>query len=466
MILLNKMELTPQEINNFQEKIKTNPVWFVENVLKENLWEKQKEIMEAVRDNQTVVVRSCNAIGKSYVSARIVHWYLLSHKNSVVVTTAPVFKQVKEILWREIKSSCAGKQLYPENAITDTKIDIDNKWFALGLTSDKPDQFQGIHSENLLAILDEGSGISDEIFEAVDGLKPDKLLVIGNPMRNTGQFAKLFKEKNVKKIHISAFDTPNIKNNQIIIKGLISNEEIERFKDRYGEDSDVYRIRILGEFPKAETDSFISITEIEQAINREIEVLPQWEKKLGCDLALFNGDRTVFIVRQMEKILKKIVLNSPDTMSIVGEIIKLAKEEFIRPENIYLDKIGIGQGVFDRLKEQGWDVNGINVGMSADDNEHYFNQRAELAGKVKEWLKTGQLTKDDDFYEISNVKYKFTSKGQIQMESKQDMKGRGLPSCDVFDALALTFANKNKLINFFPEQIKNDFQPFYKNMGF
>lgn len=464
------MELpTPLEIQNFQKRIRENPIWFVNTVLKEILWTKQKEIMTALLSNNEVVVRSSNAIGKSYIAARIVHWWLLGNTNSVVVTTAPTFRQCKEILWREIKASLAGKSLYPDSAITDTKIDIDNKWFAIGLSSDKPDQFQGIHGKKLLAIIDEGSGVSDVIFEAIDGLKPDKLLVIGNPMRNTGRFAKMFKEKNIKKIHISAFDVPNVTENKVIIPGLITNEDIQKFKDRYGEDSDVYRVRVLGEFPQAESDSYISISEIEQAINREVEVLPHWEKKMGVDVALFGGDRTVFIIRQMEKVLKKTVLNCPDTMSIAGEIIKTIKEELIKAENVYIDQIGIGIGIAHRLKEQGYNVNGINVAMSADDTEHYLNQRVELASKVKDWLKTGVLLKDDDFYEIANVKYKFTSKGQLQLESKQDMKGRGLPSCDIFDALALTFAKNNNIVNYHTEQsegVKVYYEEFYYRNDF
>ena len=139
-------------------------------------------------------------------------------------------------------------------------------------------------------------------------------------------------------------------------------------------------------------------------------------------------------------------------MQIAGHILRLAKEQFVKAENIFIDVIGIGAGIVDRLIEQSWRVNGNAVSERAKDQEHYLNLRAELyVDKLKEWIKTASLTDDDDWYELANIKYKFNSKGQIQLESKEDMKKRGLPSPDVADALVLTFAD-SKLITY-------DFKP-------
>ena len=129
-------------------------------------------------------------------------------------------------------------------------------------------------------------------------------------------------------------------------------------------------------------------------------------------------------------------------MEITGRVLKIAKEEQVKADNIFIDVIGIGAGVYDRLKEQGWKTNAVNVAESPKDKENYINLRAELyADKVKEWIKTGDLP-DDDFYELANIKYKFNSTGKLQIESKEDMKKRGLESPDIADALMLTFASK------------------------
>lgn len=453
------MELpTKKEIKNFQIRIQKDPVFFVEKVLKDPLWEKQKEILEAVRDHHEVAVRSCHASGKSYIAGRIVHWWLNAYTNSVVITTAPTFRQVKEVLWREIKGS-AKKGIYPPKAILDTSINISPQWFALGLSTDKPEQFQGFHSPHLLVLIDEASGINPEIEEAIDGLTPEKIVRIGQPLSTQGRFADSFRMKGVKKMQISAFDTPNIKEKGIVIPGLITTHDIENFKIRYGEDSNVYRVRVLGEFPTQDADSLISVDDVAKAIEREAKVLKHWEKKMGVDVARFGDDRSVIVIRQMEKITKKVVFNSLDTMQITGEVVKLAKEEKIRGNNINIDVIGIGAGVVDRMNEQGWNVNGVCVSEKAEDPEHYLNLRAELyADKVKTWLKTADLTDDDDWYELSNIKYKFrTSTGQLQLESKDDMKKRGISSPDCADALMLTFANVNKLIGEASELITHEY---------
>lgn len=442
---------TKDEVKAFTDRIAADPIWFVENVLKNHLWEKEKEILLSVRDNATTAVRSCHASGKSYTAARVVVWWLLSHVNSVVITTAPTFRQVKEILWREIRGCIAGKALFDPKMVLETAINIDSNWFALGLSSDKSDQFQGFHSPHLLAVVDEASGVSPEIYEAIDGLAPERVLMIGNPLQNSGRFADVFKYPNVHKIHISAYDTPNVKAGSRIIPGLITNEDLEKMKVYYGADSDVFRVRALGEFPLQDNDSLIGVDEVSKAMEREVKVLPHFEKRMGVDPARFGDDRTVIIIRHMEEVVRKEIFQTLDTMQITGHVIRIAKEEHVLPNNIFVDEIGVGAGIVDRLREQGWRVEAVNVGTKADDSEHYGNLRAELyARHVKEWLKTGKLPKDDDFYELANIKYKFTSTGQLQLEKKEDMKKRGLPSPDVADALSLTFAEKNAV--FIPPQ--------------
>lgn len=451
------------QIVAFQEKIRNDPVFFIEKVLGNPLWEKQKEILEAVRDNAEVAVRSCHASGKSYVSGRIVHWWLNSYKDSVVITTAPTFRQVKEVLWREIKGSVLGKHIYPEKAILDTSINISPQWFALGLSTDKPDQFQGFHSPHLMVLIDEASGIEPEIEEAIDGLTPEKIVRIGQPLKTTGRFADSFRYPNVKKMQISAFDTPNVKEQRVMIPGLITKEDVEKFRIRYGEDSNVYKVRVLGEFPSQDVNSLISIDDVSKAIQRDLDILPHWEKKMGVDVARFGDDRTAIVIRQMQKVTRKEIFSGMDTMQIAGHILRIAKEEFILADNIFIDVIGIGAGVYDRLKEQGWETNAVNVAESPEDKENYINLRAELyAGKLKEWIKTADLPNDDDFYELANIKYKFNSQGKFQIESKEDMKKRGLESPDCADALMLTFASKG-ILKF--GQASESLKPYYLDLG-
>lgn len=440
---MNQKLPTKEEIKDFQIKIRKDPVFFVEEVLKNPMSDVQKNILEAVRDNSEVAIKSCHASGKSYVAGRIVHWYLNAYKDSIVITTAPTFRQVKEVLWREIKSAVAGKNIYPENAILDTKIDIGERWFALGLSTNKPDSFQGFHAPHLMVLIDEASGIEPEIEEAIDGLTPDKIVRIGQPLRATGRFADSFKYPDIKKLTISAFDTPNVKAEEVVIPGLITLDDVNKFKARYGEDSDIYKIRVLGQLPSQDSNALIAVDDVAQAMEREVSVPSQFEKKMGVDVARFGDDRSVIIIRHMQKVVEKRVFYGLDTMEITGHVLKMMREFNVKPENINVDVIGIGAGVVDRLHEQGFKVNGVNVGKSPQDKENYINLRAELyADKLKEWIKTADLPDDDDFYELANIQFKFNSVGKMQIESKQEIKKRGLDSPDCADALMLTFADR------------------------
>ena len=459
------MELpTKEKTERFRKRIQQDPVFFIEEVLGNPLWDKQKEIVEAVRDHKEVAVRSCHASGKSYVSGRIVHWYLNAYKNSVVITTAPTFRQVKEVLWREIKGSCSGKKIYPDKAILDTAINISPQHFALGLSTDKPDQFQGFHSPHLMVLIDEASGIDPLIEEAIDGLTPEKIVRIGQPLSNEGRFADSFRHPDIKKMRISAFDCPNVSSGEVVIPGLITAEDVEKFKIRYGEDSDVYRVRVLGEFPSQDADSLISIDDVVNAQNRTVKVPPHFEKRMGVDVARYGDDSSVICVRQMEKVIRKERFYGMDTMQIAGLVLKIAKEEYVKPENIFIDVIGVGAGVVDRLRHQGWNVNEVNVANSPQDKENFVNLRAELYAKnVKDWLQTADLPQDDDWLELASIKYKFNSSGKLQLEKKEDMKKRGLDSPDVADSLMLTFADSG---HFVMPEASDPVAPYYADVGY
>src|SRR3990167_9267842 len=118
-----------------------------------------------------------------------------------------------------------------------------------------------------------------------------------------------------------------------------------------------------------------------------------WEKKMGVDIARYGDDRSIIVIRQGEKVTRKETMQKEDLMFVTGKVLSIAKEEIIKPENIFVDVIGYGAGVVDRLKEQGWYVGAVNVAETAENNEKYANIRAEMYFKLKEWLKTASLPK-------------------------------------------------------------------------
>lgn len=186
-----------------------------------SLWAKQREIIEAVRDFSEVYVPSCHSSGKSFTAAHVALWFLFSHPNSVVVTTAPTGRQVKRILWQEIRKAYANANAPLGGTILKQELQIDDKWYAFGFSSDEPTNFSGLHADWVLFIVDEATGIDAEIWEAIDGVLSGantRLLAIGNPTDATSEFNKRIKQTGdeAKVIRITAFDTPNFTEARII----------------------------------------------------------------------------------------------------------------------------------------------------------------------------------------------------------------------------------------------------------
>jgi len=422
------------------------------------LWSKQREIARAVlfHKKRKTAVRSCHDSGKTFIDARIALLYLIANEDSLVITTAPSWMQVKEILWREISSAYNRAKINIGGILTTTKLDFGDNWFAIGLSTrkegdatDVAERMLGFHSKTgkILVVVDEGSGVKEPIWNAIDGLlTSDKaqLLASGNPYRITGSFAKLFKEKGVKKIHIQDTDIPNIIENKIIIPGLMSPKYPIEMVEKYGKDSPLYLVKVKGDFPRSESDMLISLDHVEAAFLREQE--PIGKKKLGVDVARYGDDYTVLIIRQGNKILKKEKYQKENTMQTVARVLRIIEDENIEAEDVDIDDTGLGGGVVDRLQEKEYNVNGVIVGATAEDEEHYANIRAENYWAIREWIKTADLpSKDDDFYELANIKYiwKSEKKGQLQIEPKKEMKKRIGHSPDTADALMLTFTGSS-----------------------
>ena len=453
--------------------IRDNPLWAIEYLFGCEQWEKQREMADSVlvKKNRKTAVRSCHGSGKTFEAARVGLIYLISNPDSIVITTAPGWTQVKEIIWREIKAAYHKLESVHPNLviggrpILETKLEFGDTWFMIGLATRKEgeatevaERMLGFHSVTgkILVIIDEGSGVKEPIWGAIDGIMTSQdaqLLATGNPYKNTGSFAKLFKSKGVYKIHVRDTDTPNIRAGKIVIPGLMSLDYPKEMEDKYTKTGNLYLIKVKGEFPKSETDTLIPVDHVEDAFDREVE--PVGEKKLGVDVARFGHNETVLTIRRGPKVTKKESYQKEDLMQTVARVIRMMEDEGMSKEdskNVYIDDTGLGGGVVDRLHEKGYMVNGVVAGATAEDEEQYANIRAENAWAVREWIKTADLPRDDDFYQCSNIKYKWKSekKGQLLLESKKDAVKRGIESPDTFDSLALTFTGSAP--EPFPEQ--------------
>jgi hypothetical protein len=305
--------------------------------------------------------------------------------------------------------------------------------------AENPEALQGVHSENVLLIADEASGVPEQVFEAAGGSMSGHnatTLLLGNPTRTSGYFFECFHRD------INNWLTFQVSS---LTSSRVSADYIQSMKDKYGEDSNAYRVRVLGEFPRTDEDTMIAFELVQTAMDRDITPAPGAPTTWGVDVARFGSDRSALAKRHGQVISEVRTWRNLDLMQLTGAI----KAEWDgtppsqRPQDIFVDVIGLGAGVVDRLRELKLPAQGINVSETPSMGASYANLRAELWGKTKGWLETRgcKLPKDEELLaELTSVRYTFTSSGKLQLEAKSDMKKRGLASPDLADAIVLTMA--------------------------
>lgn len=453
------MQMTQAERKTVK-RLRDNPIFFVDQVLGGVPWDKQIQIIKSVRDNPRTTVRSCSDSGKSWTASVVALWFLFTHCPSTVITTAPTWRQVKDILWREIQARYVVSKYPLGGEIIQTSLTINPKWFAMGISTDEAERFQGFHNENVLVIVDEASGVDELIFNAIENPLAGghtRLLLIGNPTQVSGSFYDSHRSQIYTSIHVSAFDTPNfayfditiddIRNdtwrqkidvNRLPFPYLISPAWVAERYLEWGEASLMWECYVMGNFPMQGTDTLIPLDGIEAAQQREIQ--PHGTRAMGVDIARFGEDENVAIIRQGNTVLHMDTWRNADTMETAGRIAHLMNGWQVTHANI--DVIGIGAGVVDRLHEQGWAVNGVSVAERSVESEICSNLRAEIFWNLRQLIVNGDIDIPEDSKitsELASLKYKFNSRGQLVIESKEDMKKRGLQSPDRADALALAF---------------------------
>jgi hypothetical protein len=419
-----------------------DPVPFVRTALHGDPWDEQQRIMRATATRRRVAVRSCHNSGKTYTAACLVHWFLRAFDPSLVITTAPTLRQVEKQLWGEIatlhhKSGLPGKLLA-------TSLEVSPNQRAYGFTTNVTDKFQGWHCDNLLVIVDEASGVEEPIYEAIEGCLTGPnphLLLLGNPNYPAGTFYEAFKNGLFERFHIAAADVP---------EHLLPRQWAEERRIAWGEDSPVYQVRVMGNFPDEGEDSLFSLRDIEAAQERDIDATDA-ACEVGVDVARYGGDESVAYVRRGGRVIGADYWRGADIPGSAGRVAALCRR--VGGTLVKVDDIGVGGGVTDLLsaefKDKGVTVQGVNVGVAAWDSENYANRRAEIYAGLAQRFKEGDIVipKDDSLLvdQLMAHRKTFTARGQMKLPSKEDFyKNRSSSlawkSPDRADALALCFA--------------------------
>lgn len=403
----------------------------------------QEAILEAVA--------SGHGVGKSTLVSWLVLWAMSTATDTRGVVTANTETQLKTKTWVELAKwyrLFIARPLFRLEATSLASIDPDHTrtWRCdmVPWSEHNPEAFAGLHNQGRRAfmIFDEASKISDIIWETASGFLSDAnterlWFAFGNPTRSVGAFRERFFDG-------SGWHTTQVDARQI---SFTNKAQIASWERAYGEDSDYFRIRVRGVFPRTGESEFISAAVVAEAQVRDADAQRFDPLVIGVDVARFGDDESVLVARKGRdaRSIPAVRLRGLDTMSLAARVVELAQA--LRADAVFVDGGGVGGGVVDRCRQLRLAVQEINFGTKPDrsdfltEGERYANKRAEMWGAMRGWLTTGAIEDDRDLRDqLVAPTYGFNARDEIQLERKQDMRSRGVASPDWADALALTFA--------------------------
>jgi len=477
-----------------------DPVYHITKVQGAKLQPYQESVSMALANHSKVVVTSCHGLGKTFTAARIVLWFGSAFNKSKIITTAPNFRQVRALLWSEIRTGFQTSKHELGGDMLTTEWRLDTDWFAMGVASKHEagsdthgSGFQGVHAPHVLIVFDEAQGIPPDIWKQAEGMLTSgnvRMLAIGNPLRRGTPFHQATLDPYWFHVKLSCFDSPNMIANKltnmaalreelaklsatkiqdriaamekykVVDKNIVSAQWVLEACLKKGLTHPLVLSKVLGEFPETDENSMIPIDLLENAINKGPSALPP--KYIGVDVARMGGDSTVLCLINDEGLCGIQIYNKKENTEVAGIISEIINRGGI--EAVAVDATGLGSGVIDILKEnrkQNFipDITLMEVHFGAGaktdkDKMRFANLKAQIFSDVRETLEAGFGLDNSDCWEeqLPDIRYFLDSKGRLMIESKDDYKARtGKESPDEADSLGLAIHAKlhyNKRQNF------------------
>lgn len=456
-----------------------DPVLWAEEVLGAELWSKQKEMLTSLAQNKRTAVKSAHSTGKSYTMGIAACWWISTRgPNSLVVSTAPTYNQVHNILWEEIRKH------YVENGLPG-KITQDDQWktpvegiddkgnkriiekqIAFGRRPADMDfsAFQGLHRpDGVMFLIDEAVGCPEMIFTAAEvntTAENCRILAIANPDDIQTAFGRIFKQNDPtwNKLTISAYDTPNFTGEDVspkLASLLPQLQWVEDMKVQWGEDSARFKAKISAEFPEESDAMFFSQANIDKAIDTEVAENLDKPCVLGVDIARMGDDYNAVYTNHQGRLRLYDKWNKVTLTETAGRIHRIAIDT--NADEVRIDGSGIGAGVIDILMNDGnYDRKGYKViamigSGKSPDTLRWLNARALYYDQMREKMAKRELDidpKDEKLLdEMLMIKFKFSAKGGVQIESKDDMRSRGMKSPDNLDAAVYACAEIGAVVD-------------------
>lgn len=459
---------------DFLDKYENRPDLFAEEVLNIKLMRHQRRVLLAIgAKKRRIAIRSGHRVGKTLLLAIISLWHLVTKYPQKTVVTAPTAGQLFDALFPEIKTLAKKLPVFIYELFDwlseeiKLKADPDGSFLSARTASpENSESFQGIHSEHVLFIWDEASGIDERLFNAARGsmAAPNAFQILaGNPVRLNNTFHRAFtvNAELFEKFHVSSIGLPTV-----------APDFVEEVAKTHGRDSNEFRVRVLGEFPDTEDESYIPSSLVRAARTRDIKPAPLSAVVYGVDPAREGDDRTVISRRVgLHVIENQFSHTKKNTMQIVGEIVTLAEIDRNKliaefkdagrpllflppvPVAVVVDVIGIGAGVVDRLRELGFNVIDTNVSETATSEPYCRRERDALWKRFKKFLEEAKckIPNDEELqHELTAPHYQYSSTGVLEMETKKATKKRTQGrSPDKADSAMLTLmCPPDQIVNF------------------
>jgi hypothetical protein len=449
--VMRRMRILPRAQHPFFD----DPDGWAQEQLGVESWSKPRAIRESVRGNRHTAVPAAHDVAKSHTAASLACWWLETRPigEAMVVSTAPRQHQVDSILWREIRS------MHRTGGLSGRVLPGTARWYMgndelVGFgrkTADEADPeqamqaFQGIHARYVLVIIDEAGGVPKWLFDAADSLAANehsRVLAIGNPDDPASHFAEICKpgtKWNV--LPVSAFDSPRWTGEPVserLLELLVSELYVNEMAD-LGEDSNLYQSKVLGQFPDVSDDALFPPRLLQRAIDQDLAGLDLGG--YGVDVARFGADETCVyrnragVIRLVEAARKQ---DTEETADMVERILSTHGPDRVAAA---IDAVGVGAGVYDKLRRRGMPVVAFGAGERALEPTRFVNRRAEMFWTLRQWMEDGLVDLDGDdkqlISQLGRMKFKQVAGNRIQIESKDEMRKRGVKSPDRADAAAM-----------------------------
>jgi hypothetical protein len=451
-------------------EILLDPALYAQHILRHDVWWTPAAVLRSVASHQRTIVKACHASSKTFTAAEAVLWWITRFKDGIAITTAPTWTQVERLIWGEIKKAVQGsRQAWPELKRTEIRISDTN--YAFGLSTNEGVRFQGWHGK-ILIVIDEALGLRADIMEAIEGIRAGgdvRVLALLNPTMSGGPFYDAFTDHRAgwNTFTIDGLDSPNTVDCgpdpetrllRIIEAGdrgdtayladnlrpyLITRNYIYEKYREWGVTSPMWEARVRGQFPMFGESTLYALSWLERSKILPVKEYYQGQVQVGIDVAGPGEDETVVTIKQSATVLMQRGFVQKDPR---GDVMMMLNDYGPRIEYINVDATGIGYFFGHHLKDNGFKVNFINVSEAPNDAQRYADMKSEIAWNLREQLETGHvagIVEERAISQLSTIQWKPDNRGRIKVESKDDLRDRGLRSPDWAESLMLAFAKPN-----------------------